>query len=187
MGDMVMSVLYGAFTGHRPTGLLWKYNEKAEGCVHLKEVLTAQIIDLVNAGVTRFLSGMAEGADIYCAEIVLALRKENPALQLHCIVPFRGQADKWSPSSQARYHAILEQADQTVLISKDYTDTCMKKRNYYLVEHSSVLVAVYNGTWRSGTGQTVRYAQKLGREIILIDPVTRRVTREGTAPFLTQL
>ena len=51
----------------------------------------------------------------------------------------------------------------------------MRKRNYYLVDHSSILLAVYNGSHRSGTGMTVRYAQKLGREIIVIDPITKAV------------
>ena len=52
----------------------------------------------------------------------------------------------------------------------------MLTRNRYLVEHSSVLLAVYNGSFQSGTGMTVRYAQKQGREVIIIDPVSRNVT-----------
>ena len=30
--------------------------------------------------------------------------------------------------------------------------------------------AFYNGTWRSGTGATVRYARRLGREITVVAP-----------------
>jgi len=164
-----------AFTGHRPSKLPWKYDETSEGCVQLKKVLTAKIKELAEAGITTFLSGMAEGSDQICAEIVLALRKENPTLQLHCIVPFRGQADKWSPASQERYHAILEQANQTVILNEDYTDTCMKERNHYLVEHSSILLAVYKRNPRSGTGSTVSYARKLKRKIYAIDPRTCEV------------
>lgn len=52
----------------------------------------------------------------------------------------------------------------------------MLERNRYLVDHASILVAVYNGTQRSGTGATVRYAQKQGREIFIIDPVSRTTT-----------
>jgi len=165
-----------AFTGHRPSKLPWKYDETPEGCVQLKEVLTAKIKELAEAGITTFLSGMAEGSDLICAEIVLALRKKNPALKLECILPFRGQADEWSSASQERYHSILEQADQKVLVSEDYTDTCMKERNQYLVDHSAVLLAVYKRAPRSGTGQTVRYARSLGREIFVVDPRTCKVS-----------
>lgn len=168
-----------AFTGHRPNKLPWRYNETAEGCVQLKKVLSGQIKELVEAGITDFLSGMAEGTDTICSEIVLALRKGNPSLRLHCILPHRGQESKWSFSSQERYYAILEQANHTFWVSQDYSGTCMEKRNHYLVGHASVLLAVYNGTRRSGTGATVNYARKLGREIIVVDPLTLAVTHEN--------
>ena len=53
---------------------------------------------------------------------------------------------------------------------REYHKGCMLERNRYLVDHASFLLAVYNGTWRSGTGATVRYAQKLNKEIIIINP-----------------
>ena len=57
----------------------------------------------------------------------------------------------------------------------------MLKRNRYMVDHSSFLLAVYNGAARSGTGATVNYARKMGREIIVIDPLTRQITSKRTA------
>ena len=56
----------------------------------------------------------------------------------------------------------------------------MIDRNHRLVESSSLLLAVYSGARRSGTGATVNYARKLGREIIVIDPTTLHVTHEGS-------
>ncbi len=61
------------FTGHRPGKFSWKNNETDPRCVLLKTVLTEQIVKLAKAGVTDYLSGMALGTDVYCAEIVLAL------------------------------------------------------------------------------------------------------------------
>ncbi len=46
----------------------------------------------------------------------------------------------------------------------------MLKRNRYLVDHAACLLAIYNGEWRGGTAMTVRYANKLGREIIILNP-----------------
>lgn len=51
-----------------------------------------------------------------------------------------------------------------------YHDGCMLERNRYLVDHTACLLAVYNGERRGGTAMTVRYAQKLEREIILLSP-----------------
>ncbi len=162
-----------AFTGHRPKSFPWKNNENARECILLKEVLTAQITALAGRGVTHFLSGMALGVDVWSALSVLDLRDENPAIKLHCILPCKEQADKWTASSQELYRSILERADSVVYVSRAYHKNCMLERNRFMVDHASILLAVYNGTQRSGTGATVRYAQKQGCEIIVIDPTSR--------------
>ena len=55
-------------------------------------------------------------------------------------------------------------------MSRKYRKGCMLERNRYLVDHAACLLAVYNGERRGGTAMTVRYAQKLGRKIIIIEP-----------------
>lgn len=165
-----------AFTGHRPKSFPWKYDESALDCILLKEVLATQIKALADRGVTDFLSGIAQRVDIWCGEIVLDLKKKNPALNLHCILPCKGQESKWTTSAQERYHSILAQANEVVYVEQEYSQGCMLKRNRYLVDHSSFLLAVYNGTRRSGTGATVRYAQQLGKCVYVLDPITRKVT-----------
>ena len=157
-----------AFTGHRPKSFPWKYNEAAPDCVLLKEALAAQITALAEQGVTDYLSGMALGTDLWCAQIVLDLQKKYPALKLHAILPCEGQDSKWTAPAQAQYHTILNQASNVVYVSRTYTSNCMLQRNRYLAAHASILLAVYNGTQRSGTGATVNYARKLGRKIIEI-------------------
>ena len=158
-----------AFTGHRPRKFPWGYNETDVRCTALKKVLTEQIVKLVEAGYTDFFSGMAEGADTWAALAVLALKKENPALKLHFALPCEGQADRWSASARELYFSILEQADEVVYVSREYSKGCMLKRNRYLVDHADCLLAVYNGERRGGTAMTVRYAQMQGREIIILN------------------
>ncbi|MBD5099555.1 MAG: DUF1273 domain-containing protein [Clostridiales bacterium] len=171
-----MTAITCAFTGHRPKSFPWKYNESAPDCVLLKEILAAKIEVLVNQGVTDFLSGMALGADLWCSQIVLDLKKKKPALKLHCVLPCKGQESKWTASAQEHYYSILAQANEVVYVRQEYSRDCMLERNRWMVDRASILLAVYNGTYRSGTGMTVRYAQKLGREIIIIDPVLRSIT-----------
>lgn len=165
-----------AFTGHRPHKFPWRYNEADERCVALKAALTKQIMTLVDAGVTDFYCGGADGVDCWAASIVLDLRKKNPALRLHCILPHEGQADKWSDSSQERYRFILSQADSVDYVSHDYYDGCMLDRNRRLVDAADLLLAVYNGERRGGTAATVRYARKSGHKITILDPVSLKVS-----------
>lgn len=159
-----------AFTGHRPQKLPWGYDENDKRCIRLKETLAEKITALAQAGYTDFLSGMAEGVDTWAALTVLALREKSPTLKLHCILPCKGQADKWSTMAREKYNLILKQADSVIYISENYYQGCMLERNRYMVDHADMLLAVYNGEWRGGTAAAVHYAQKLGREIIIINP-----------------
>ena len=93
-----------------------------------------------------------------------------------CVLPCKGQESKWTASAQALYRSILEQADDVFFVGRAYSPDCMLERNRYMVNRASILLAVYNGTYRSGTGMTMRYAQKLGREVIIIDPTSRHIT-----------
>ena len=138
--------------------------------------MAAQITALTETGVTDFYSGGADGVDCWAALIVLELRKKNPALNLHLILPHEGQADKWSDSAQERYRFILSQADSVDYVSHEYYDGCMLDRNRRLVDAADLLLAVYNGERRGGTAATVRYARKLGRRVIIVDPVLLTAT-----------
>lgn len=165
-----------AFTGHRPQKLSWKYDETVEEYIRLKQILTEQITWLADAGITEFLSGMAEGTDTWAALSVFDLREKNPALKLHCVLPCENQADKWSDFARERYTAILSAADKVTYVHREYASGCMLERNRYLVDHADVLLAVYNGEWRGGTAATVRYAQKCDRKLIIIEPASLQVT-----------
>ena len=161
-----------AFTGHRPSKLPWRCNKTDSRCVALRAVLAEQIAVLVNAGFTQFLSGMAEATDTWCALSVLDLREKYPTIKLHCILPCKEQADKWTASSRDLYRSILERAYSIVYVSRTYHKNCMLNRNHFLVEHAAALLAVYNGERRGGTAVTMRCMRKMGREIIVIDPIT---------------
>ena len=165
-----------AFTGHRPQNLPWQFNEADTNCLKLKQILNQQISQLAKNGFTDFLSGMALGSDTWAAEAVLNLRKKKPALKLHCILPCKTQAEKWPVSEQERYQKILAQADSIFFTSRNYHPTCMLERNRFMVEKARLLLAVYNGQPHSGTAAAVRHAQRLGCDIIIINPISLQIS-----------
>lgn len=165
-----------AFTGHRPQNLPWQFNEADKNCLKLKQILNQQISQLAKNGFTDFLSGMALGSDTWAAEAVLNLRKKKPALKLHCILPCKTQAEKWPVSEQERYQKILAQADSIFFTSRNYHPNCMLERNRFMVEKARLLLAVYNGQPHSGTAAAVRHAQRLGCDIIIINPISLQIS-----------
>lgn len=56
-------------------------------------------------------------------------------------------------------------------VSREYHHSCMLERNRYLVGCAACLLAVYNGKWQGEIVTMVRYARKMGREGIILNPV----------------
>lgn len=158
------------FTGHRPKSLPFGYNEEEASCKELKELLSENIErQITENGVAHFISGMAMGVDIFAAEAVLKLRKKYPQIKLECAIPCETQANKWSEGWRNRYFDIIHRSDVAKTLQTHYTPDCMMKRNKYMVDNSDVVIAVWNGL-KSGTGNTVNYAVKSGKKVIIIDP-----------------
>lgn len=167
------------FTGHRPQKLPFKFDEQHPHCVRLKELLRKEMVRLITeAGVTHFITGMALGIDQICAGLVLELKQKYSAVTLECAIPYEEQAVKWTVPQRDRYYDIIAASDNAIQLQTAYTKDCMANRNRYMVDGSTYVLAVWDGSGRSGTGQTVRYARELGRTITIIDPATLEITRE---------
>ena len=159
-----------AFTGHRPKKLPWGRDEEDARCIKLKEIIRGQIESLSNSGFTDFLTGMAEGPDMWFAAAVLDLRTKDSSVKLHCILPCFDQAENYREDEIKLYDSILSNADSVVYVNRAAVKDCYLIRNRWMVDHSQLLLAVCHDAVRSGAASSVRYARKTGREVILIDP-----------------
>ena len=94
------------------------------------------------------------------------------------MLPHPGHDARWDERSKKRMAFLLKHCTEHLTIGTDASPESFYKRNRYMVDHADCLVAVYdnNRGVRSGTGQTVRYAEKLGKPIILIHPDTGVIT-----------
>ena len=154
-----------AFTGHRPHKLPWGNEEQDPRCVAVKTMIEKRLMEACELGCRTFLCGMAQGCDLYFAEAVLLLRQKRPEIRLVAMLPHPGQTKNWPEEDRKRHQFLCEQADSCEMLSPAYAPDCMQKRNRAMVERAQVLISVYDGS-PSGTGSTVRYAEKLGRVIL---------------------
>ena len=157
------------FTGHRPEKLPWGSNESDPRCVQLKERLQAAVEQAYADGFRHFICGMARGADFYFAEAVLRLREERQDVTLEAAIPCEEQAQRWREEERERYFRLVELCDYETMIQRHYDRTCMQRRNRYMVDRSSRLIAVYDGML-GGTMYTVHYAMRAGVELVMLDP-----------------
>ncbi len=156
------------FTGHRPDKLPWGENENDPRCLALKARLTALLEENYTQGYRHFICGMARGADTYFCEAVLMLRNTHPGVTLEAAIPCEEQAARWKVRDRNRYFGIIERCDLETMVQHHYTSGCMQRRNRYMVDHSSLVMAVYDGML-GGTMYTLTYAMRKGLRVVTID------------------
>ena len=158
------------FTGHRPREVM-AFEPLDARCERLTEAFDREVQRLVQQQrVDMFLCGMADGFDLFAAQRLLWLRRMDRIPQgvyLIAVLPYPGHIrsmprKRWTEA----YQEVLLCAQDALVVSAEYGPEAYKKRNAYMVEHARYVLAFWNHSPRSGTGQTVRMAEKSGRTIV---------------------
>ena len=158
------------FTGHRPDKLPWGYEEQDPRCLALKRSMAREIEGLYLRGFRHFISGMAQGCDLYLAEAALDLREKYPDLTVEGAIPCPTQADRWPKEQRLRRQDILARCDLETVVQQHYDRFCMFRRDRYMVDRSAAVLAVFDGT-PGGPQYTLNYAMDKKLEIWLLDPL----------------
>ena len=155
------------FTGSRPKNYPWGRDKECEA--KIEEKLKIAVQEAVERGYRHFISGMAVGIDLLAAKIVLQLRGDMPKMEitLEAAIPFLFQSKRWKEETKREYEIILSQCDKVHYIADAFSLEAYKKRDKYMVDKSSLLIAV-EGKPNGGTARTIAYARELGRTIELI-------------------
>lgn len=167
-GEMKKSV---SFTGYRPSKLPFLNDPYCDEYKKLKKVLYNEYEKLVLRGYKFFLTGGAMGCDLLAAEVILELRAKYGRRRVahELCLPCVNHDEKFDDNSKRRLEEIKKKSMVTYVTGGEYTSGCMQRRNKYMVETSSILIAVYDGL-SGGTKSTVEYAKKKGKKIIVIRP-----------------
>jgi hypothetical protein len=119
------------------------------------------------------LSSLAKGADQLFARVVLELGGS-----LEAVLPFAGyDATFENPQDTTHFRELLARCGRVTTLTFALT----KERSYllagkYIVDHSELLIAVWDGKPAAGLGGTadvVSYALRSGRAVYQINPLKR--------------
>ena len=116
------------FTGHRilPLNILESVITR----------LNSEIDKLISQGVTVFYSGGALGFDQIAASAIICKKEEGKNIKLIFALPCKNQDKLWTMEQRVLYQNLLNEADEVIYVCEEYNEDCMKKRNYYMVDHS---------------------------------------------------
>ncbi len=145
-----------SFTGHR------MINDSHKNT--LPELLDRAVEYAYKEGCRDFLSGGALGFDTLAAKAVIRFRLCHPDARLVLVLPCVNQAERWNARDKSAYEYLLSSADEIEYVSDEYTEYCMRQRNFCLASRADILIA-YVGRDRSGSAQTARMAQSMGKAV----------------------
>ena len=109
----------------------------------LKDMIIAHMIKLiVDDGVTYFMSSMELGAELYAAEIVIALKRWFPAIKLECVFPHETQAEYWPEYYRHKYYETAACCDKETFITRRFTENSYEMKDYYLISNADYVLHI---------------------------------------------
>ena len=129
----------------------------------LEDIATAFLVQLQPDAA---ISGLALGWDTAFAQATLRL-----GIPLTCAIPVDPvtQTSRWRADDASVHAHIRRQADRVVEIAPlgwSFAAACLS-RNEWMADEANVICAMWDGgETRSGTGQCVNYAERIGRPVV---------------------
>lgn len=164
---MINKEITACFSGHRPEKFPFSEADKKEFKI-LQSLLRDQINNAIDLGYTTFITGMAKGIDTWAALEVLQIKNVYPDIKLVGASPYRDEIKRLKGSDLWNYSLIMNSCDQMFYISEHFFPSCFIARNKFMVDNSSMIIGVVCDM-NSGTGNTLRYAEKHGLKKAIID------------------
>ena len=132
----------------------------------IKKQLKSEIYKAIKDGYDCFISGFADGTDMMSAWAVAEIKNENNKIKLIGAIPYR----KRMYAADVKKLLSSGLVDDYVCVSEEYNAGCYHKRNRFMVDRSSRVIAVIEkgGEYTGGTGYTINYAVKNERNIKFI-------------------
>ncbi len=161
------------FSGHRQEKLPDKGDTFSLKMKAILSMLYYEIYQSIEEGYDTFIVGGSRGIDLMAAEFVYQFIHQGKKIRLIVAMPHPDFGCNFKGSDLYMRGNAIAEAELVVNVSDRYFDGCYRKRNQFMVDHSSRLIAVVSD-WQSGTGQTIRYAQKseIDTKIINADKIS---------------
>lgn len=159
------------FSGHRPEKLPLSGSGGAKVIRVLKSILYKEILDSISDGYSCFITGLARGIDLWAGEIVMELKAQGEDIRLIAVSPYKKHGESFKGEEKFILGNIMLKADEFICLGEDYSKGCLQRRNEYMVDRSDKLIAVVSD-YKSGTGSTIRYAEKQGVPVRIINAKT---------------
>ena len=139
-------------TGHRDIPV--------EKVPYVQDKLYQELLQTIQDGCMHFVSGFASGVDLIFAGIVAGLKQKYP-ITLEAAIPYPGRMN--TPDKE--FQRLLKECDIVKVHTEQYSKSCYMVRNRYMVDCSTLVIAVHDSRKIGGTAATISYAHRMNRDV----------------------
>jgi len=150
------------FTGHRNIPLLY---------LDWKKAIEALIRLAYQEGANHYYCGMAIGSDQLFARALIDFQ-----LPWTAVIPCRNQELKWNNKQKQTYKELLKLSTNKVTLYPEYNPGVFHGRNAYMIKHSDICLAIYDGRKSGGTYQTFQLAIACNLTVFRFNPLNNKIT-----------
>ena len=143
-------------TGHRDIPI--------ERVLYVQNSLHQELEQAILGGYVHFISGFASGVDLMFAKAVVDLKSSYP-ITLEAAIPYPGRLN----TPDTTFRRLIKECDIVKVHTAQYSKSCYMVRNRYMVDCSTLVIAVHDGRKIGGTAATIRYAHKRERVVRELD------------------
>ena len=154
--------------GHSPENLPFGGKESIIDVYKIKIALYQEIDKAIDNGYTCFMNDACRGVNFWATQYILQKRKRNPNIQLKLVVNCDEPIETWCCNDLQTYNSILLHANGIPRFGCEYTHDFMQIKHIYMINKSSLLLAVWNGQ-ASNTKNCIDFAKHKGIKTTVIN------------------
>lgn len=126
--------------------------------------------EAINRNFTTFITGMTPGPDIWAASLVFETKNINSKIKIIAAVPYPKYGKTRDYKYNLEYKHIIERADFVKFINNFNYIGVLKKRDIWMIDHSSLIIAViYKDNKNAEIQEILEYAKKEKKKIRYIE------------------
>ncbi len=133
----------------------------------LTQKLKSIVRKLIEDGYCVFAVDGGPGFGTLAAQTVTACKEDYPHIRLLLVLPYPSRPEDKNPDKSSD-NRMIRMADDTLYVSSRYVIGCMRKRDRYLVDNSSLCVC-YLQNRHSNTYRIMRYAMRNKRKLMPVE------------------
>lgn len=131
----------------------------------IMEKAVSEISKMRKVGVTKFISALEVGIDLFAASYIQTTKKVGESLE--CALAYEEQANDYSEKEREVYFSLCEKCDTLSFVSRKRIFGCKSKRDRYMIEQSDYILCFWNKI-APYTGPLLQYAAALNKKIVYI-------------------